>query len=520
MMRRATCTARVVVWAQRDPRGDVERDRPQLDTTAIPVDRPSPVGIRRVARWSVGCLVGLLGLGAGCHRTFVCSDSSDCGPSGQCEASSGFCSFADDSCASGRRYGAHAALDLVDVCVDENGAGSGSAGGVTEVSLSASDGSTNPTTSNSTPEGDDPDDTSSTNGTGEAGHDTSETGDDVSPPQTETGSGSTGAPIATTAGETDGETGEDCGYLPYPPQVISTNSEELRGYRIIAEGDEPAIVVHDATGVQLRNLEIIHERGPAISITNAPEVVIENVVIRTTAAAQWPNDLLDPATVGIEITGSNNAQINTARLDDHHTGIRIDGGQFITISNVEVHDMRGGACISIRNAQSPTVQDFSCENDLDTGIAWPAHGIEIVDSSNFNIRRGLVDGINAPTGAGVQISLDLANAALGGGFVDNVDVIRMTHAGFAAVPGRGITFRETRARDNVCEGDQLQAPPESGGLTWLADPSSENVGLDRVVSFNLCLEPEYFPLDIWDPFADPSEIDFVPRAPIRIPACP
>ena len=57
------------------------------------------------------------GCGAG---TFACQDDAQCkngGIAGTCEPTGG-CSFPDDSCASGRRYGAHAPNGLSGFCVD------------------------------------------------------------------------------------------------------------------------------------------------------------------------------------------------------------------------------------------------------------------------------------------------------------------------------------------------------------------------------------------------------------------
>ncbi|MBX7078028.1 MAG: LamG domain-containing protein [Nannocystaceae bacterium] len=61
---------------------------------------------------------------------FACSDDGDCGgttDAGVCEAS-GWCSFPDGECASGRRYGSHAGGALAGACVDEVGSSSGSGG--------------------------------------------------------------------------------------------------------------------------------------------------------------------------------------------------------------------------------------------------------------------------------------------------------------------------------------------------------------------------------------------------------
>jgi len=56
-------------------------------------------------------------LGSGCSPSvFQCAEDTQCGSAGFCEVS-GFCSFLDETCPSGRRYGAFAGGTLGDSCV-------------------------------------------------------------------------------------------------------------------------------------------------------------------------------------------------------------------------------------------------------------------------------------------------------------------------------------------------------------------------------------------------------------------
>ncbi len=60
---------------------------------------------------------GLLTLGSGCvPSVYQCAQDTQCGSEGFCEAS-GFCSFSDETCPSGRRYGAFSGGELADSCV-------------------------------------------------------------------------------------------------------------------------------------------------------------------------------------------------------------------------------------------------------------------------------------------------------------------------------------------------------------------------------------------------------------------
>jgi hypothetical protein len=89
---------------------------------------------RGVARWlplasGGGILLGLaVPVGCSGAGSFDCSDASQCsagGQAGTCEPS-GYCSFPDESCASGQRYGEHAAAGIAGTCVPVQDATAGS----------------------------------------------------------------------------------------------------------------------------------------------------------------------------------------------------------------------------------------------------------------------------------------------------------------------------------------------------------------------------------------------------------
>jgi hypothetical protein len=96
---------------------------------------------------------GALGLLAGACMSasaFACTSDAECvhaGAQGVCE-NSGFCSFPDESCASGRRYGEFSGNGLGGACVD--GAGSDSATSSTSASTSSTSATDDPTTDDPT----------------------------------------------------------------------------------------------------------------------------------------------------------------------------------------------------------------------------------------------------------------------------------------------------------------------------------------------------------------------------------
>lgn|GEM_PF-2444975 len=79
--------------------------------------------------WGVGAFALLLSCSSD-ESAFLCSDSASCADDGTCEPT-GFCSFPDDGCASGRRYGEHSGT-LSQQCVPlEMGSSSGGGGSST-----------------------------------------------------------------------------------------------------------------------------------------------------------------------------------------------------------------------------------------------------------------------------------------------------------------------------------------------------------------------------------------------------
>jgi hypothetical protein len=144
---------------------------------------------------------------------FACVDASDCQDgslSGVCEPS-GYCSFGDDSCDSGQRYGAHAPSELAGMCVDPT---AGSDGGSTDSATTVT------TTITTTLDGGTIDDgvgeSSGTRGTTTTASETSST---TSPVGTEsTGNPDSATSVATTSTDSVDPTGASSS-TGDPPQV-------------------------------------------------------------------------------------------------------------------------------------------------------------------------------------------------------------------------------------------------------------------------------------------------------------
>ncbi|MCA9659584.1 MAG: hypothetical protein KC486_14650 [Myxococcales bacterium] len=120
------------------------------------------------------CALGLLAGACMTASSFACTGDAECthaGAQGVCE-DSGFCSFPDESCASGRRYGEFSGNGLGGACVD--GAGSDSA---TSTATTSTGSTTEPTTSTT----DEPTTTTTAGGCSELGGSCGDAGDCCDP---------------------------------------------------------------------------------------------------------------------------------------------------------------------------------------------------------------------------------------------------------------------------------------------------------------------------------------------------
>ena len=435
---------------------------------------------------ATGAIVLLAALPA-CHRTFACSDAAQChldGRAGFCEAS-GECSFSDDACASQRRYGDHARREHAGRCVPPDGTAEGES---TDPSGAA---------------------TSSTSGDG---------------------SSSTLGEVSSSS-STGGIPGDPCvdGLRDSPPVVASADGQIIEGLRIVSDG-EPAISIEGFEGVVVRNCELHHRDDPGLVFRDAHDLEVRNVVvIHDGAPASGPHG--DSNQANVVGSDSERVVLEHVRAVRGASGIDLENTPGAQLSFIEVHDVRGpgeAACVRLAESDGALLEDFSCENPLDT--ARPGDLIEIEASSDCIVRRGMLDGNNAEFGYGVHFTQ--ISGQHHGGLVEDVDAIRMTNGSFSCFPfGRDITFRRTRARENICEIVSAPVPgcsnpgpnggciPGSQGLSWAGSVDSINLVIEASAYFALCWNVVW-PEDVFmTPPEQLVELDFEMRAPIRTVAC-
>jgi hypothetical protein len=422
---------------------------------------------------------------SGCHRVFTCDADGQCaglGVDGVCEAE-GFCSFPDGGCPSGRRFGEHAAADLIGACVDEPAA------------------STSGTTSSST--------TSTSS-------------------ETTTAVDSGGSTTTGSAAEDSGSSGfGPCDPLrEADPLVVEEDGATIEHLRIVSDG-EPAIRIQGATGVTIRDVEILHRDAPGLVFAGADDIHIVNVLVTHDGAPEaGPHDVGGQA--NIEGRDAAGVVIENVRVTRGSSGIELDNTPGAVLSFIEGHDVRGpgvAAFVRLHESDQAILEDFSIVNPLDTGR--PQTLVQISSSSDVIVRRGLLDGHNAQYGYGVGFTLIAGQHS--GGLVEDVDAVRMTNGGFTCFPwGMDITFRRTRARDNICEivsipiedcdqpGPNGGCVPGSGSVSWTASFNSDNIVIEDSTYYNLCATT-HWPAEVITIAPDGLvEEEFEPHPPIAV----
>jgi Right handed beta helix region len=289
------------------------------------------------------------------------------------------------------------------------------------------------------------------------------------------------------------------------PVVATQNGQVIEGLRITVR-NEPAILVRGLSDVVIRNVEIFHESGHGIVCENSPGLIIENVSIvhfgKRTNSAQENN---------IDCYRAEGLKVRNARLRGGSAGVYVLESPRVHLSHLEGFDFRGpdprGQVVQFDKSPNCTLEDFSAINDPD--VAWTADNVSIYFSDGCIVRRGLLEGNNGPWSVGIMFE----NSH--NGLVEDVDTTAQGNGSFGVYPGTNVTFRRTRARENIC-GDQGRGMPVSNALVWSGSPESSGLRIEDSVYFDLC-NPDN---RVWDTGSfdtiQIAERDFIPRRTIKL----
>jgi hypothetical protein len=337
---------------------------------------------------------------------------------------------------------------------------------------------------------------------------------------------------------TDGSSGGGGGGGSTPPpcalaQRTSTVSATHDGQVIeglsVAVSNGSAISVHGFKRVTIRNVELTfgpHAQG--IEFSAADGITIVNASLRLVGAPTAAGALPSASAVAIGGSDSADVRIERVRAEGCSAGVYLLQCPGARLSEIEAHNMRGpmprGQCVQMDKCNSSVLSDFSCEND---NSSYTEDNINIFESTNVTVRRGLIDGNNSPSGDGVMFECgDKAHAFMTSGLVEDVDAIHQGNGCFGGWGVSGLEFRNCRVMSTHCVGWAGRAKPSSGALVFAGgteggangQPSS---GL-RIVNgsyHDLCKQNLVWP---GSAFVQTELVDsgaFEPRPPLRLEFC-
>jgi hypothetical protein len=313
-----------------------------------------------------------------------------------------------------------------------------------------------------------------------------------------------------TSGSTTGEPA--CVLEESGPITVSRDGQVIERMHVVST-DGPAIVVDGFANVVIRDVWIEHAGGPGVAISGADDLVIDHVAIEHTGAPESganPSDGL----INLSCYASARLAASEVRLVRGSSGAYLLECPDATLSRIEGHDFRGpfprGQLVQLDKSDGVLLEDFSVVNPPGS---WPEDNVNIYQSIDATIRRGLIDGNNSPSGVGVIFDGDMAL-----GVVEDVDAIRMGNGCFSDYAGSdGVVFRRTRCRENICE-DQGRGPPLSNALMWTGHEGFTQIVLEDSHWFASCNGNLVWPEESFATL-ELDEQDFTLRDPIVADFC-
>jgi len=123
--------------------------------------------------------------------------------------------------------------------------------------------------------------------------------------------------------------------------------------------------------------------------------------------------------------------------------------------------------------------------------SWTEDNINIYQSPNGIVRRGLIDGNNSPSGDGIMVeSGAAAEHEHADCLVKDVDLVNQGNGPFGAWGVANVTCADCRILTTHCEGFDGRGPPSSGALAFAGgnegDIFSSNIRISGAVMNGLC----------------------------------
>lgn len=308
---------------------------------------------------------------------------------------------------------------------------------------------------------------------------------------------------------------------PSGPIVASANGQVISGLAITATGGVDGIDVNGFSDVVITGCLIHYEDARGIKFDHADRITIQNCnIVKTNSPAHGANAVANCN--GIEGSNSVSPLIGgwTAalgnRVENCGAGIYLAACVAPIVRFLEGHNMRGpfprGQLVQFNGCTGGgRIVDFSVVNDL--AISWTEDCINVFNSPNVEVLRGVIDGNNSPSGDGVMIEGSLSIGCT----VDLVDVIHWGNGALAAYNSAlGAAF--TNCRCGLWHANGGRGPASSGGLTFASSGGASQTSFDATNIYDASTSAPH----VWDTTTtivhNPNgPIAFTARPPLSLP---
>ncbi len=312
-------------------------------------------------------------------------------------------------------------------------------------------------------------------------------------------------------GGAGGEAIEPCALQDSGPMTSSEAGQTIENLHIVSTAGDALTIVHD--DVVVKNVWIEHQAGRGIYV-KSNGVSLSDVHVSYTGAPERGENP-SPAHTNIECFQGADLEVMRARVDQGSSGIYLVNCPDSHLQWIEGHDFRGpfprGQVVQWNSSDRGVLEDFSVVNPPGS---WPEDNVNVYKSYDAVIRRGLIDGNNAPNGVGV-----IFDGGDSTGLVEDVDAVRMGNGCFSDYAGgEGVIFRRTRCRSNICESQDDRGVPSSNALMWAGNPVRSELRIEDSQYFDSCNGNVVWPAKSFE-LVELVEEDYVQRGPVELTFC-
>lgn len=248
------------------------------------------------------------------------------------------------------------------------------------------------------------------------------------------------------------------------PVASTAAGQTIQNLDIVADGTDGITVLHG--NVTVKNCRISHKGANGVSAFGVANLTIQDLRVRHIATPD--TGALASVENNLDLNSITGLRVSRVEVLGGSAGVYVQSSPDAVLTEIHGGDFRGpfprGQLVQFNASPRSSLTGFSCVNDLDT--SYTEDNVNVYQSDGCTIQTGLVDGNNAPNGAGVIFD-ESSN-----GRCSDVDATHQGNGAFTAYSGTvgksasNNLFLNCRTRDGHNVGKGGRAAPSSNGLSF------------------------------------------------------